>query len=37
MMASAEAESGGDGGSPEDQRTVEGGQYARGRGPYIRA
>jgi hypothetical protein len=28
---------GGDGGSPVDQRTTEGGQYARGRGPYIPA
>jgi hypothetical protein len=30
-----EAEQGGDGGSPADQQTTEGGQYARGRGAYI--
>jgi hypothetical protein len=30
-----EAEQGGDGSSPVDQRTAEGKQYARGRWPYI--
>jgi hypothetical protein len=34
-VAAVEAHQGGDGGSLVDQWTVEGGQYARGRGPYI--
>jgi hypothetical protein len=32
-VAAMEADKGVDGGSRVDQRTVDGGQYARGRGP----